>query len=276
MMFPSGYLKTVYGLIEPEADYNLLSEDQKEGLGQAIEQALNEKEKCCVAMLSENISPKLIAEEIGVSGPRYYAIKKNIKKKLGQYEYRKTYEYGAEGWLVERNRCREAIKEAVRTGDTRDAFLLRADWVFDIDFNTMKHIYTSVCQYRDDGRDYMKYVTDPAVTVDDLVSYKGKTAMIPFEDRIEIVRSIRYVDAAVPQYDMDKLTACKKLGAKILFVGDDWYSSPKWQDYEQEFSQEGIRIVYFPYTRGVSSTKIGQALQHIRGWTKEDINNADD
>ena len=169
MMFPSGYLKTVYGLIEPEADYNLLSEDQKEGLGQAIEQALNEKEKCCVAMLSENISPKLIAEEIGVSGPRYYAIKKNIKKKLGQYEYRKTYEYGAEGWLVERNRCREAIKEAVRTGDTRDAFLLRADWVFDIDFNTMKHIYTSVCQYRDDGRDYMKYVTDPAVTVDDLV-----------------------------------------------------------------------------------------------------------
>lgn len=43
------------------------------------------------------------------------------------------------------------------------------------------------------------------VTVDDLVLYKGKRAMIPFEDRIEIVRSIKYVDAAVPQYDMDKL-----------------------------------------------------------------------
>lgn len=37
------------------------------------------------------------------------------------------------------------------------------------------------------------------VTVDELVSYKGKSAMIPFEDRIEIVRSIKYVDAAVPQ-----------------------------------------------------------------------------
>jgi len=59
------------------------------------------------------------------------------------------------------------------------------------------------------------------VTVDELVAYKGKQAMIPFEDRIEIVRSIKYVDAAVPQYDMDKLTACKKLGAKYLFVGDD-------------------------------------------------------
>ena len=57
------------------------------------------------------------------------------------------------------------------------------------------------------------------VTVDELVSYKGKQAMIPFEDRIEIVRSCKYVDAAVPQYDMDKLAACKKLGATIMFVG---------------------------------------------------------
>ena len=63
------------------------------------------------------------------------------------------------------------------------------------------------------------------VTVDELVQYKGKQSMIPFEDRIEIVRSIKYVDAAVPQYDMDKLTACKKLGATILFVGDDWYGT---------------------------------------------------
>lgn len=31
------------------------------------------------------------------------------------------------------------------------------------------------------------------VTTDDLVTYKGKHAMIPFEDRLEIVRSIRFV-----------------------------------------------------------------------------------
>lgn len=98
------------------------------------------------------------------------------------------------------------------------------------------------------------------VTTDELVSYKGKQAMIPFEDRIEIVRSIRYVDAAVPQYDMDKLTACKKLGATVLFVGDDWYGTEKWQNYDKEFAEAGIRIVYFPYTRGISSTKITAAL----------------
>lgn len=104
------------------------------------------------------------------------------------------------------------------------------------------------------------------VTTDDLVSYKGKKAMIPFEDRIEIVRSCKYVDAAVPQYDMDKLEACKKLGATILFVGDDWYSTEKWKEYEREFEKNGIKIVYFPYTKGVSSTKITEALHKTRGW----------
>ena len=102
------------------------------------------------------------------------------------------------------------------------------------------------------------------VTVDELVTYKGKRSMIPFEDRIEIVRSIKYVDAAVPQYDMDKLTACKKLGATVLFVGDDWYATDKWQEYERQFTEAGIRIVYFPYTKGISSTQITKALKSVR------------
>ncbi len=102
------------------------------------------------------------------------------------------------------------------------------------------------------------------VTVDDLVLYKGKRAMIPFEDRIEIVRSIKYVDAAVPQYDMDKLKACKELGATIMFVGDDWYGTEKWRKYEEDFAREGIKIIYFPYTKGVSSTIITRTLRTAR------------
>ena len=109
------------------------------------------------------------------------------------------------------------------------------------------------------------------VTVDELVSYKGKQAMIPFEDRIELVRSCKYVDAAVPQYDMDKLTACKKLGASVMFVGDDWYGTKKWQEYERQFAEEGIRIVYFPYTKGISSTRITEALMKIRKDDLQDI-----
>ena len=107
------------------------------------------------------------------------------------------------------------------------------------------------------------------VTVDELVTYKGKHAMIPFEDRIEIVRSCKYVDVAVPQYDMDKLTACKKLGASILFVGDDWYNTSKWKSYEKEFKKAHIKIVYFPYTKGISSTKINKALDKFQTKTKK-------
>ena len=109
------------------------------------------------------------------------------------------------------------------------------------------------------------------VTVDELVAYKGKQTMIPFEDRIELVRSCKYVDAAVPQYDMDKLTACKKLGATFLFVGDDWYGTEKWQKYEDEFAMEGIKIVYFPYTKGISSTKINEALNAVRKHDLQDV-----
>ena len=105
------------------------------------------------------------------------------------------------------------------------------------------------------------------VTVDELVAYKGKKALIPFEDRIEIVRSIRYVDAVVPQEDMDKVKMCKKIKANMLFVGDDWYSTDKWKKYEDECKNIGVQVIYFPYTKSISSTKIRETLQTIRGWS---------
>ncbi len=114
------------------------------------------------------------------------------------------------------------------------------------------------------------------VTIDELVLYKGKHAMIPYSDRAEIVRSCRFVDAVVPQENMDKLAMCKKLKASVMFVGDDWYNSPKWNDIEKEFQEAGIRIVYFPYTKGISSTKISEALQSTRGWTIEQPLGQDD
>jgi glycerol-3-phosphate cytidylyltransferase len=111
------------------------------------------------------------------------------------------------------------------------------------------------------------------VTTDDLVEYKGKRSLIPFEDRIEIVRSIKYVDAVIPQDNMDKLTTCKKLGAKYLFVGDDWYNTEKWKKYEEEFRKENIQIIYFPYTKGISSSKIRETLKNASFMSKEsDVN----
>lgn len=102
------------------------------------------------------------------------------------------------------------------------------------------------------------------VTTDDLVRYKFKRAVIPFHERLEIVRNISYVDAAFAQEDMDKFAVWEKLKFDILFVGDDWYNTEKWQEYEERFREVGVRVVYFPYTKGTSSTLINEVLENLR------------
>lgn len=102
------------------------------------------------------------------------------------------------------------------------------------------------------------------VTTDDLVSYKGKRAIIPFHERIEIVRNIKCVDAVVPQETMDKMEMWHKLKYDIMFVGDDWYGSDKWIEFENQFKKVGVKIIFYPYTKGVSSSKINRILEEER------------
>ena len=102
------------------------------------------------------------------------------------------------------------------------------------------------------------------VSVDELVAYKHKRAVIPFQERLEIVRSIKYVDTAIPQDDLDKFKMWEKLHFDVLFVGDDWFKSERWQEMEKKFDEVGVRVVYFPYTKGTSSTLLTEALARLR------------
>ena len=103
------------------------------------------------------------------------------------------------------------------------------------------------------------------VTTDELmIKYKKKEAVIPFEERIEIVQSIKYVDSTVPQESMNKLDVWKRIKFNIMFVGDDWYESEKWINIEKELSSVGAEVVYFPYTKTTSSTLINQILEEKR------------
>ena len=102
------------------------------------------------------------------------------------------------------------------------------------------------------------------VTTDELVRYKYKNPVIPFIERIEIVRSCRYVDIAVPQVNMDKMEAWERYKFDIMFVGDDWFKSKNWREYESDFSEIGVRVIYFPYTKGTSSTLINEILNSIK------------
>ena len=105
------------------------------------------------------------------------------------------------------------------------------------------------------------------VTVDELVAYKNKKAVIPFEERIEIVRACRYCDVAVPQETMDKMDAWQRYKFSVMFVGDDWYQNEKWRGFDKQFADVGVRIVYMPYTKSTSSTLINQTLAQLRNQT---------
>ena len=103
------------------------------------------------------------------------------------------------------------------------------------------------------------------VSTDELVSYKHKHAVIPFEERKEIVGAIQYVDEVVTQENMNKMEAWKKYHFDVMFVGDDWKGTDKWNKIEADLNAVGTKIVYFPYTKGTSSTLINETLHKLRG-----------
>ena len=103
------------------------------------------------------------------------------------------------------------------------------------------------------------------VSTDELTaSYKGKAPVIPYEERRAIVAAIRYVDEVVAQESRDKVGALLRLHFDVMFVGDDWKGSPLFVKTAKSFAEHGARIVFFPYTKGTSSTLLADVLGAIR------------
>lgn len=93
------------------------------------------------------------------------------------------------------------------------------------------------------------------VSTDELVfNYKNKYPIIPHEERMDIVNSIKYVDKVIPQINRNKFEAWEKVKFDVMFVGDDWKGTDIFNKLELKFKQVGVDIVYFPYTQGTSST----------------------
>lgn len=113
------------------------------------------------------------------------------------------------------------------------------------------------------AREKCDYLIVGVTTDEEVIRVKNKKPIIPFEERIRIVQAIKYVDKAVPEYDVDKLIAWDKFKFNAIFKGDDWKGSPKWIRYEKEFKKRNVDVVYFPYTKGTSSTQLREVLNRI-------------
>ena len=113
------------------------------------------------------------------------------------------------------------------------------------------------------AKDYCDYLI-VGVSTDELVkSYKNKTPVIPFDERVAIVSAIKYVDQVVPQTSMDKFSAWEKLHFDVMFHGDDWKGSDMYNEVEKRLHAIGVDLVFLPHTQGTSSTMLKDVLQKL-------------
>lgn len=92
------------------------------------------------------------------------------------------------------------------------------------------------------------------VNTDELVASYKSTPIIPFEQRIALMKAIKGPDIVIPQRSLDHKDKVSKLNFDIFVVGDDW--SGKY-DYLKE---QGVEVVYFPYGAGISSSSLKKKI----------------
>lgn len=92
------------------------------------------------------------------------------------------------------------------------------------------------------------------VNTDELVeSYKSQP-IIPFEERIGLMKAIKGPDIVIPQRSLDHTDKVKKLHFDVFVVGDDWVGK---YDYLEKL---GVTVIYFPYGAGISSSSLKKRI----------------
>ena len=99
------------------------------------------------------------------------------------------------------------------------------------------------------------------INSDELVQeYKHKKVVVPLEERMEIVRSIKYVDEVMQINSLDKKISWNQKHYNLLFIGDDWKGNPRWDETEKEMGKYGVKVVYLPHTEGTNSTLLREKI----------------
>lgn len=92
------------------------------------------------------------------------------------------------------------------------------------------------------------------VNTDELVASYKSQPIIPFEERIALMKAIKGPDIVIPQKSLDHTDKVDKLHFDIFVVGDDWAGK---YDY---LKKQGVDVVYFPYGDGISSTNLKKKI----------------
>ncbi|MDN3490852.1 MULTISPECIES: adenylyltransferase/cytidyltransferase family protein [unclassified Pseudoalteromonas] len=92
------------------------------------------------------------------------------------------------------------------------------------------------------------------VSTDELVCSYKKPPAVPFEERIAIVEGLKGPDVVIPQRTLDHHETIENLNIDVFVIGDDWKGK---YDY---LKKQGVKVFYFPYGAGVSSTNLKKKI----------------
>lgn len=111
------------------------------------------------------------------------------------------------------------------------------------------------------AKEQCDYLIVGVSTDENVISYKHKTPVIPYEQRVAIVEAIKYVDMVVPQTNMDKFEAWQRLHFDVMFHGSDWKGSSMFNEVQRKLASVGCDVVFLPHTDGVSSTILKEKVE---------------
>ena len=110
------------------------------------------------------------------------------------------------------------------------------------------------------ARERCDFLIVGVATDEALIAMKGRPPVIPHQERMEIVASLRFVDQVVADFSQDKRVAWQDHPFDVLFKGDDWLGTPKGERLVAEMAEVGARVIYMPYTPSTSSTMLRQFI----------------
>lgn len=105
------------------------------------------------------------------------------------------------------------------------------------------------------------------VNTDELVASYKSTPIIPFEERIGLMKAIKGPDVVIPQKSLDHTDKVKKLNFDVFVIGDDWAGK---YDYLKEL---GVDVIYFPYGDGISSSNLKKKIYNNYKKLQDKANN---
>ena len=103
------------------------------------------------------------------------------------------------------------------------------------------------------------------VSTDEFNESKGKKTLIPYKQRVEIIKAIKYVDLVIPEIKWEqKLDDIKKHKVDLFVMGDDWKG-------KFDFLEKYCKVVYLPRTKNISTTQLKKSLTMFLSMPKEEL-----